>query len=160
MWRRSRPRTILERAGVAALALIAAAWVTSQNHRVQIGVRNAEAWLDSGRVSAVWRTGRLGQRAPWRFACGPATAVTRWWLPGMSPVERFYLADRGSVGVRVSLAWLGLLMLTLTAVLWLHDRRPPKGHCQNCGYDLTGNRSGACPECGALCPPPSGHESR
>jgi len=26
--------------------------------------------------------------------------------------------------------------------------RPPDGHCQSCGYDLTGNVSGVCPECG------------
>ena len=24
----------------------------------------------------------------------------------------------------------------------------PPGHCQDCGYDLTGNVSGRCPECG------------
>ncbi len=35
-----------------------------------------------------------------------------------------------------------------TAFLWYRDRRPPKGHCQACGYDLTGNESGVCPECG------------
>ena len=28
---------------------------------------------------------------------------------------------------------------------WL---RYPRGHCQECGYDLTGNVSGRCPECG------------
>jgi hypothetical protein len=27
-------------------------------------------------------------------------------------------------------------------------RRPQKGLCPNCGYDLTGNVSGTCPECG------------
>ncbi|MFQ5807377.1 MAG: hypothetical protein ACE5I3_13095 [Phycisphaerae bacterium] len=27
-------------------------------------------------------------------------------------------------------------------------RRIPPGHCQKCGYDLTGNVSGKCPECG------------
>ena len=27
-------------------------------------------------------------------------------------------------------------------------RRPPEGHCQTCGYNLTGNVSGVCPECG------------
>ena len=27
-------------------------------------------------------------------------------------------------------------------------RRYPRGHCQGCGYDLTGNVSGRCPECG------------
>jgi hypothetical protein len=26
--------------------------------------------------------------------------------------------------------------------------RYPIGHCQTCGYNLTGNVSGACPECG------------
>ncbi len=31
------------------------------------------------------------------------------------------------------------------------DRRPPTGHCRKCGYDLTGNVSGACPECGLAC---------
>ncbi len=34
-----------------------------------------------------------------------------------------------------------------TLVLWWR-RRPPPGHCQDCGYDLTGNVSGVCPECG------------
>jgi len=27
-------------------------------------------------------------------------------------------------------------------------RRRAAGHCRACGYDLTGNQSGACPECG------------
>ena len=27
-------------------------------------------------------------------------------------------------------------------------RRCRKGHCQSCGYDLQGNVSGVCPECG------------
>jgi hypothetical protein len=45
--------------------------------------------------------------------------------------------------------WLPLVTITIpTAILWYRDRRPPKGHCQNCGYDLTGNVTGVCPECG------------
>jgi predicted amidophosphoribosyltransferase len=39
--------------------------------------------------------------------------------------------------------------LLLTVILWFADRRRiPPGHCQKCGYDLTGNVSGICPECG------------
>ena len=35
-----------------------------------------------------------------------------------------------------------------TALAWLLDRRRLRpGHCP-CGYDLTGNVSGTCPECG------------
>ena len=28
------------------------------------------------------------------------------------------------------------------------DRRAATGHCPACGYNLTGNASGVCPECG------------
>ena len=35
-----------------------------------------------------------------------------------------------------------------TIILWRRDRRHPPGYCQKCGYDLTGNVSGVCPECG------------
>lgn len=31
---------------------------------------------------------------------------------------------------------------------WARPRRRPPGACRSCGYDLTGNVSGACPECG------------
>ncbi len=35
-----------------------------------------------------------------------------------------------------------------TFLLWRKDRRTPEGHCPNCDYDLTGNVSGKCSECG------------
>ena len=46
--------------------------------------------------------------------------------------------------------WLPLVvLLALTATLFYLDRRRvPPGHCRNCGYNLTGNVSGICPECG------------
>ena len=34
----------------------------------------------------------------------------------------------------------------------LEDRRRRLGQCVRCGYNLTGNRSGVCPECGTPCP--------
>ena len=33
-------------------------------------------------------------------------------------------------------------------VVWRRVRPPEPGHCRECGYDLTGNESGTCPECG------------
>jgi len=46
--------------------------------------------------------------------------------------------------------WLVLALLACpTAWLWFGDRRRiPAGHCRRCGYDLTKNESGVCPECG------------
>ena len=56
--------------------------------------------------------------------------------------------------------WLLLLLTAIpTAWLWHRDRRLLTcltGHllCRGCGYDLTGNTSGVCPECGEkACPP-------
>ena len=40
------------------------------------------------------------------------------------------------------------LAIIPTAWLWYRDRRLP-GHCRRWAYDLTGNVSGICPECGA-----------
>jgi hypothetical protein len=45
--------------------------------------------------------------------------------------------------------WLLLVVVALpTTFLFWYDRRIPPGHCQKCGYSLTGNTSGVCPECG------------
>ncbi len=44
--------------------------------------------------------------------------------------------------------WAPLLAIAIpTAWLWRRDRRHPPGHCQRCGYDLTGNVTGVCSEC-------------
>lgn len=55
--------------------------------------------------------------------------------------------------VQVSFWWL-LSLTMLMPILWLlrrirsHPR--PSGFCETCGYNLTGNVSGVCPECGTL----------
>ena len=43
---------------------------------------------------------------------------------------------------------IGMFVAIPTAILWWLDRRYRKGCCQKCGYNLTGNVSGTCPECG------------
>ena len=49
--------------------------------------------------------------------------------------------------------WLPLVVFAIpTAILWRRDRRPRKGHCPHCGYNLTGNESGKCPECATPVP--------
>lgn len=62
-------------------------------------------------------------------------------------------APSSAIGHRVDVIglpiWMGVAFLTLIAALlaW-RDRPIPHGRCRRCGYDLTGNTSGVCPECG------------
>lgn len=42
--------------------------------------------------------------------------------------------------------WIPFLLSI--AVVIVTRRRPLWGHCRKCGYNLTGNESGRCPECG------------
>ena len=46
--------------------------------------------------------------------------------------------------------WILLLsVVTPTFMLFLYERKARReGHCQSCNYNLTGNVSGICPECG------------
>ena len=65
-------------------------------------------------------------------------------------------ADADYIGLTIPYWELLLLFVvypaaTLTrGVAHKYFRRPlpPEDHCQKCGYNLTGNKSGRCPECG------------
>ncbi|MBN1343426.1 MAG: hypothetical protein JXQ73_12135 [Phycisphaerae bacterium] len=46
-----------------------------------------------------------------------------------------------------------MLVLIPTIYLWRKNRQPLPGCCKKCGYDLTANESGTCPECGQQLPP-------
>ena len=80
--------------------------------------------------------------------------ASTWWT-------RFDLESDSSVDVSGGVAvrsvelphWLPVAVFGLApalSILRRLSRRPP-GHCR-CGYDLTGNISGVCPECGARIP--------
>lgn len=60
----------------------------------------------------------------------------------------------GSLGAVILLSVAGCWLTCLVASLVLEDvvLQYPDGHCQTCGYDLTENESGVCPECGADVP--------
>ncbi len=80
------------------------------------------------------------------------------WVPlEAGPVAEWRLVpavlrDGARLTVTVPL-WIPVVVLGLAAlVFWRYDRAPAPGHCQKCGYDLTGNVSGTCPECGTPCP--------
>ena len=79
----------------------------------------------------------------WAFAKRQTAApmVRFWWIRILRPIPSAW-------AVIVPL-WIPPVVLAIpTYILWRRDRRYPPGHCQECGYNLTGNVSGVCPECG------------
>ncbi len=77
----------------------------------------------------------------WHMSSAPARSASAWWVK--------YSPGPWCASLSVPL-WLPVAFLTTaTAALWLIDGRLERpGHCARCGYDLAGNVSGRCPECG------------
>ena len=92
---------------------------------------------------------------PSPFARGVTTRPIGWSVGESLEDVPFCGTVVGIFGVRVcgiSTAALVVAMIIPTASFWFLDRRRcfPPGHCRRCGYDLTGNISGRCPECGTV----------
>ena len=66
-------------------------------------------------------------------------------------MTRFGVESRNDFDISVA-GWQLLSASTFLSLILLWrvrlDGRAPAGHCQQCRYDLTGNISGICPECG------------
>ena len=59
-----------------------------------------------------------------------------------------YTTSSGFMRIIVVPHWIVVAITwALFACLWWKTRRPPKGHCQSCGQNLTSNEPGRCPEC-------------
>ncbi len=67
-----------------------------------------------------------------------------------NPLWLHYGGERGGDGYLFIPLWIPFVLIGLpTAWLWWRDRRRvAAGGCAACGYDLTGNVSGRCLECG------------
>jgi hypothetical protein len=72
------------------------------------------------------------------------------------PDHTWRIIDRGRRSGVVFPCWSVLLLSSLLPVWWaIRARTKPamnRSTCSTCGYDLTGNVSGVCPECGTAIP--------
>jgi len=106
---------------------------------------------------------RTGDSGGWRFGSPEFELCFDWYFPYRWR-PRYRLAGTGQLSGRDFVCeipfWLPTTLLTLPMIiLWRRDRRRP-GVCTECGYDLTGNVSGKCPECGQVIGPGSGSNGK
>ena len=100
--------------------------------------------------------GELAVESPsWLRSCGKPAGLQTFEIMLVELTEGgvmrdyFSLPHAGPGWVRVPLGLPFCIVLVASAALWWLDRRRiPAGHCRKCGYNLTGNGSGRCPECG------------
>jgi hypothetical protein len=143
---------MLEWAGTATCAMLALAWPVSlccpvaYNHVCRWG-NVLSVQLHSGEMRILYTEDSLDDVRPASgFHSGHSRSVTMRWMPRFRHGPWF-------TSVFIPLWCLAVVVAIPTAFLWWRDRRIPRGRCQHCGYDLTGNVSGRCPECGQLARP-------
>jgi len=152
---------------VATLAF-AAGWAISLKYTVSYSPPSA-AWtvyLEPGGIGLAdgsgphWQPGLAASKQRWVFESQRAVArdtspvfIINLWKPTPWTELGFNLpgvrtSPRKAVTVPFGLP-LAIVLTAFGFCTWRGLRRLPRGSCEACGYDLTGNTSGTCPECGA-----------
>ncbi len=152
MRRRSRLLRVAKWGGVVVCASIAATWIGSiwfQGYyprliwRFGVGIAKGGVELDYSAYAQRVRTGTWMKHA-WLPSIGGSYFDRRSFRMIGSPPVRDYYYGRSAI---MPLWMLLVIVAVPTTFIWRLDRHRLPGHC-SCGYDLTGNESGVCPECG------------
>ncbi|GMU21385.1 MAG: hypothetical protein AMXMBFR13_14780 [Phycisphaerae bacterium] len=152
---RRRIRRVIKWGGLGLLLVIAVGWAVSVpwiwDYHQGLGTDDVlEVKLGWGALR-VERPAMADERDSWG-PLYPTLTITRWrgslsWLPSLKTS-----GQEQEWHVHLPL-WIPALLVAIpTAILFWRDRRVPPGHCQQCGYNLTGNTSGVCSECGSPVP--------
>ncbi len=150
MSRLSRVRRIAKWTGVVVCVVFAAEWAVNSGYAVHYARGGFAMFVGGGQTRIYYTTTDKHKYAP-GFAFREGLTNTRRLL-----LPEFHQYPADSVTFVDCPLWLPSLLVALpTAYLFYRDRRPPRGHCQGCGYDLKGNVSGVCPECGKELEPAS-----
>ena len=146
MRKRSQTTRKFKWTGLAVCAIIVVAWTVSLKWHIgiswneyQLELMDGQLWLwDLYDPGGLYVGVRAEVHPAWEYR--PTHGLP--WPKGFA----YWIGGNRLWGIPL---WLFLITAgPPTILLWRHDRRFPKGHCQTCGYNLTGNVSGTCPECG------------
>lgn len=133
-----------------------AAWITSY-FRLMITTPNNEI-IQLWRGSIDWLHPDPTERQLWKIVDSLMKRAGTVRVLGYDGLETFWWPQKmdyatGMMRIIIPL-WIPTLLFAVPPILcvasWYRSRlRRKTGHCALCGYDLTGNESGNCPECGA-----------
>jgi len=151
MKRRSRMRGPGKWAGLIVCSVLLIGYLaTLRWSRIAVYLGPAEVGLSCGRLY-VYFDNSPDRFVPVYCVCDDFASWSEWFgflsaglLPSYRSVGQGYYW-----GANCPL-WIPFILVGLpTAWLWYADRRRPAPGACRCGYDLTGNTSGRCPECGS-----------
>jgi hypothetical protein len=120
------------------------------------GARSIGAGSEPGHASCwVWRSTRRGLHAysmPRDNWADPGRDIDRAEKFTFAGFRWYHISPVEARNVDVPY-WFLSAAFALAPLIWLttfhrRRRRMREGCCRHCGYDLTGNASGVCPECG------------
>lgn len=179
MARPSRAPRIAKWAGLAACVLTAATWIASLFYSVRwYGAVVDTIFIRTGPGACTFEVLDIRASTPnpdfppghKRCIYAPGLTYRRTerpkvpiiWLPEVNPLTKTYQVHHMPSQAIITYTvrgtsciiplWIPFLIAAIpTALLFYgYRRRPGPGCCQACAYDLTGNVSGVCPECGSL----------
>ncbi len=163
--RRPAPRWLVG-ALTAACVLVASLWTTSQLATVTFDGPKFHFCLSESAISIFvlrgpaslgysWRSGPLPPGpppTPTGIPWGKGWNFCRGLPPLVVDTDGYFSLRGGNLTMKLPLGALFILFVVPTISLLRPDRRSWAGHCKRCAYNLTGNISGVCPECGTSIP--------
>ena len=143
-----RPRRWIACLLLAGVAVTAASYITSMFVTVRYNrvapPRDRLVQVNRGVVHLTTRAHRPSGSKRWvGWSTVPPYGGLNWWplSAGSATVPHYALP-----------LWIPAVCCLIPGLyLWRTGGKTPVGHCQGCGYNLTGNESGTCPECGKSC---------
>ena len=143
-------------------------WQETLTH-VSIDSTNEVKWQiesSNGQISLIRMTGNksqfFGDTPGWHVSRNDMIIRSGPYVISIagSGQRSYYISYSGQIHSRGVAApyWIIVLLTAILPALWFRDhlarrRRLRTGLCRSCGYDLTGNTSGVCPECGEVIKP-------
>lgn len=144
-------RFVLASVGTAVAVMLLVVWAVSA--RLCLGYSLHPPVKDGGYYFVSFNSG-LVTLCHGHYGCWGSSYCycAEEWCEGRLRWTPVFEVDVEPLATTIQVAlWVPFVLIAIpTAILWCSIRRRPPPHCcQHCGYDLTGNVSGICPECGA-----------